>query len=333
MNKDSSNEVGLLTRNDRGLNQNGYTCLSVGERYPGMIPPMGAHLALTDTLNVVIRMNQPSAREVKEFRRMKAYGFYADDAFPHGILIWHFSDSLSFETPFNPRREETLRLNEVRAFLEGNANICQRVLLDEHGTVQAIGVLGMHWELVELLCKTWGDPDLDWSDYETRYEKLIEKASTPKLWANARKWTVTTHLSGANAGESDVETPQSIPCGTCETKNASLARLRNALKESESREGDQRLKITELQSHVASLAKDGAGLQARIASLSAGALQQEVAALKATIEEKEFLVLELEESIKCGDLKAKLLEGQIDDMGRRIKWLENRLREKGISLM
>jgi len=281
----------------------------------------------------MVRMENPSRKEVEEFRRMKAYGLYAGNGFPHGVLVWRFSDSLSFETPFNPRREETIRSEGVRKFLCGESNICRRLLLDEKGIVRALGILGMDWELVGLLRGIWGNPQLDWSDYEERYSRLIAGTSSQELWAKARKWPVTKHLTGSNASESDDETLQSFPCGACETKRAALASLRNALKETESREADQRRMITDLQSQVALLTKDLAGLQARIASISAGALQQEVATLKATIEEKEFHLLELEESITCRDSVAKSLEGKIDDMGRRIKWLENQLREKGISVM
>ena len=208
------------TQDNEETNLNGYTLFSVGERYPGTTPPMGCQICLTDTLEVVVRMEKPSGKEVEQFRRMNAYGFYAGSDFPHGILIWHFSDSLSFETPFNPRREEIVRSDEVRAFLGGKINACRRVLLDENGTVRAIGLLGLDWELVGLLQEKWGDLNLDWSDYEERYGRLIAGASSQELWTKARKWPMTTHIVGGDMEEPKEKATEAKPCGKCEAAHA-----------------------------------------------------------------------------------------------------------------
>lgn len=326
---DSGLAGGAATPDDEGPTPKGFTIFSVGERYPGTLPRMGCQVGMSDALEVVLRMESPSDKEVKAFRRMEAYGFYANARFPHGVLIWHFSDALSYETPLDPRQQETLCPDEVRAFLEGKSNVCRRVLLDQHGTVRAIGMLGLDWALVELLCEKWGDPSLDWSDYWDRYQRLIAGTSPQELWRGARKWKVKTHIS---AWPPDAPSaPVSNHCGTCEANREAVARLRGALKEAERREADLRQGMTALQSQAASLTKDKSDLKAQIASLSAGALQQEAAALKALIEERDFRILELEDAALERGKITKSMEGQIDDLGRRVKWLENRLRTSGIA--
>lgn len=330
MNEERGTEAEATTKATVTRDPNGHTVISVGELYPGPLPSMGSQIGLMDVLSVMIRLHGLSKEEVKAFRRLDAYGFYAAPDFPHGLLLWKFAGSLLFETPFNPRLEETMRPDEVRAFLRGKANICRRTLLDEHGTVKAFGFLGMDWELVDILKKTWGDPTLDWSDYDERYKRLASRASIKELWDKARTWRVKNHPMDGDDGESEhKEEPR--PCGKCEANGAAIARLKESLKEAERRDAEQRQRMAELQSQASLLAKDKAGLLAKVASLSVGPLQQEVAVLKALVEEKDFRILEVEDEVLACDRKAKSLDGQVDDLGRRIKWLEHALRVNGIA--
>lgn len=310
----------------------GYSVFSVGERYPGELPPMGNHLLMGNCLQMIVRMQRPSPKEVEGFRKIQAYGFYVGSDLPQGVLIWDFGQSLSSETPFNPRREEIIRPDEVRAFLCGEVNLCQRVLLDENGTVLAIGMLGMDWQLIGLLKSMWGDPNRDWSDYEDRYMQLSATTSTKKMWSKAQKWKVKSHLFGGGLDETNATMPGDKTCGECEAAHESVGRMKKALKQAEGREAELREKTMGLQSHIATLEKDQVGLQERIASLTNEEQARETAALKVVIQELEFRILEKDEDVSERDKKAKVHEGQIDDMGRRIKWLESRLRANGIGI-
>lgn len=171
-----------------------YIHLSVGQPFPATPPPMGCHLSMGTGLNLVVRVERPSGAEIRAFRNMRAYGFYTGDDLPQGLLVWYFSPVFFFETPFNPRLEETVRRREMRGFLSGRINACHRILLDQRGTVRALGMVGLDVGLVETLKGIWGDPLTDWSSYEDRYSRLTRTKSGSEIWRQARQWPVLRHV-------------------------------------------------------------------------------------------------------------------------------------------
>lgn len=312
MNNDSEN-----TDMESELCASGYTMISVGAPYPGAVPSAeGAHLAIGETLNIIVKLDGPTAKEIKAFRSIKAYGFYKEDDLPHGLLLWDFGNAFAApsETPFNPRLEESSRPDQMKGFLEGRTNACQRILIDEDGIVRAISLLGMDGELIDILRETWANPDLDWSEYDGRYFDLIARKSTAELWKRARKWTVP--CSTAVQDQQDVHA-----CDNCKAAQGKVTSLKGALKQAKASENSLHVQITGLKTEIADLQQAKAELGEKLRSLSTESLQQEVAGLKANIYERDCRILDLEVQVEQMVKTAKTMEGDVDDLTRQNKHL------------
>ena len=166
-------------------------------------------------------------------------------------------------------------------------------------------------------------------------ERIVQNLKKGNLSdEDPRRNSENNHDDSAEGGRKDEPMMTKAPaCRECETKQTSLLRLKTVLKDAELRETELRTTASGLRAEAAVLAGDKRELEDRIASLSTEALQREVESLKAVIESKDYRILELEEEVKSADDKTKGIEGTIDNQGRRIKWLENRLRTNGIPLL
>ena len=304
--------------------------LQVGSRFPGVVPPMGISLSIGTTLNIVARIEHPSKKEIRAFRHTKEYGLYQGADLPHGLLIWRFSDSFGCETPFNPRLEETVRHGDVQRFLRGEVNACQRILIDETGTVRAVCLLGLDGDLVTSLRQLWSDPDVDWSDYELRYEKLMNWKSSDDVWRSARKWKVQAHMTEQAHATADIATSTALRCPRCDKLQAQLNRGQDALRLATDTETSLRQQLQSMTLRIAETARTKADLEKKVASLSTDALQQEVAALNLRLDEKGFDNELLTEQLTRCNKTAAALQAQNSDLDRRKVYLESLLTKNGI---
>ena len=305
------------------LNTYGYSMMGVGQLYPGALPGMGCQLSIGTTLNIAVRMENPSDKEVTAFRSIQGYGFYQGKDLPHGLLLWHFGNERDVETPFNPRLEETVRPQDMQRFLNGKKNACQRVLLDENGIVKAIALLGLDWKLVELLRKTWSDPNLDWAEYDSRYASLATRRSTSDLWRRARKWAV------ANVTASQ-ESSDSHSCPACQAAEAKTADLKEALKQAQAAEAEHLTLIAHLRQEKSALEHANADLKAKLESVSTESLQREVTHLKTVIEERCLEIEIQKEDAENSNKDAAVLRSRINDLERHNEYLAGLLRKSEV---
>ena len=162
--------------------------ISIGQPFPDpqfQFTPDGACLSIDGGLSLLVKLSHPTKNEVRSFKRMKAYGLYRDETLPHGLVLWHFGGTFIQESLFDPRLEETIRKESVSWFLDRQANMCLRYLVDHNGIVRALAMLGMDWDFVNLLISVWTNPALDWGQYQQRYWDLAQRRTPQQLWASA----------------------------------------------------------------------------------------------------------------------------------------------------
>lgn len=160
--------------------------LCVGEKFPGwQNPEEGAYLSvLMSGLQLLVTL-AATKKDISDFKKLTEYGIYQTDAFAFGHIMWKFQNGWIVETPFNFVSERNVRDEAIESFLLNQKNSIQRFLVDRAGIIKSINFSGLHLDFIEKIKNIWGNPKINWNEYESNYEKLIEK-NVDDLWSKAK---------------------------------------------------------------------------------------------------------------------------------------------------
>lgn len=146
----------------------------------------GAKLEMNEfgALTLYCKMANPSPKDIKDFKTMRAIGLYRTPAFIQGLWLWQFDNNFIVETPFNPSL-----YSDGRIGLMGEANLMHRFLVDGNAILRSLNIFGLSCDFLETAKAIWTDPTLDWGDYSERIAWLYSNFHTDELWNPAtRKW-------------------------------------------------------------------------------------------------------------------------------------------------
>lgn len=173
--------------------------LEVGKRHPELSD--ADMVLMTDSnrlemneqgeLTLFTIITKPRQDEIKDFKRLHAFGLYRTGDLKGGLWLWQFSKTFIQETPFNPTMYSDDRVKRM-----GRTNMMWRFLLDEHGIIRAMGVHWLHHDFLDMAKAIWTNPDIEWGDYSERLTRLYAHNTTRDLWnRSANKWITKDHLS------------------------------------------------------------------------------------------------------------------------------------------
>lgn len=179
--------------------------LEVGQQYPGWSGPReGAFLSVTKSgLQLLLSLPGLTKHDIRDFKKLKRYGIYTTEEFPHGLIIWECEKNMLIETPFNPEKEKTVREEEIESFLREDWNALTRILIDENGIIKSLNFTGLDWAFINHLKQIWGNPDIDWSDYDTKLN-IVVIASTDRLWKDSKKSVESYRLKADNSSNKEI---------------------------------------------------------------------------------------------------------------------------------
>ena len=147
--------------------------VEIGKIFPREIPDREAlFLSIQpEGLNLLVRMNN--------VKKLGGYGLHISEEFPYGLMIWIFEPNENMQmTPFNIKHAE-FPDEDVADFLSlpKEKTMLTQVLINETGIVDDIIHDYLFPEYVNALQTLWSDSSLDWSEYDSKYEKIHKNPS------------------------------------------------------------------------------------------------------------------------------------------------------------
>lgn len=163
--------------------------LEVGRQYPGWKGThQGTYLSIvTVGLQLLLSLSGLTKREISDFEKLRRYGIYATEEFPHGIILWECDNEFIIETTFNLEKEKAVRWEETEAFLKEGWNSLARILTDESGIIKSFIRSELDRNFIAELINIWSGRTIDWGEYDNKL-KTVMNNSTKTLWEESEKY-------------------------------------------------------------------------------------------------------------------------------------------------
>jgi len=119
---------------------------------------------------------------IDNVERVEGYGWHASKEFPYGVMSWSFKFSSEgiqkgpLLTPFNVSDQECHIVSDF-LLLPKEKTMLTQVLINKEGIVyDHIGCF-LDPEFVQTLQATWSDTSLDWTKYDSEFERARKDGS------------------------------------------------------------------------------------------------------------------------------------------------------------